>query len=273
MAVRKGPRVAVPFASTSQIELLHVEIRVERATVARWRDSLPMDCVAEICHVRAKPADPQLCFTPIRRCRLFRRRNEVSFGVMSLYRNVSDYWVVCADTNIRIMNATQVKHQDVPGRSRRQGARARVERSNRRRPAASRRFGPASSVRTHPLHRREARVDARVPGACASDHAFDGKRRERCALMSMKPAVPALRRLKSPPFVSARGHPKRRPLRSRWENGSLASKSSVTWGMCMKMGSWWVHLRMCLECGHVGCCDSSPNKHATKHFHATGHPI
>ncbi len=42
---------------------------------------------------------------------------------------------------------------------------------------------------------------------------------------------------------------------------------------CLKMGSTWVHLRECLECGHVGCCDSSINKHATKHFHATKHPI
>ena len=42
---------------------------------------------------------------------------------------------------------------------------------------------------------------------------------------------------------------------------------------CLKMGDTWVHLRLCLECGHVGCCDSSPNKHATKHFHATAHPI
>jgi uncharacterized UBP type Zn finger protein len=42
---------------------------------------------------------------------------------------------------------------------------------------------------------------------------------------------------------------------------------------CLKIGSTWVHLRMCLECGHVGCCDSSPNKHATKHFHKTKHPI
>ena len=42
---------------------------------------------------------------------------------------------------------------------------------------------------------------------------------------------------------------------------------------CLKMGSSWVHLRLCLTCGHVGCCDSSPNRHATKHFHATAHPI
>ncbi|MGH9431569.1 MAG: UBP-type zinc finger domain-containing protein [Terriglobia bacterium] len=42
---------------------------------------------------------------------------------------------------------------------------------------------------------------------------------------------------------------------------------------CMKSGDSWVHLRMCLTCGHVGCCDSSKNKHATKHFHATQHAI
>lgn len=42
---------------------------------------------------------------------------------------------------------------------------------------------------------------------------------------------------------------------------------------CLKTGSWWVHLRICRICGYVGCCDQSPNKHATKHFHMTGHPI
>jgi uncharacterized UBP type Zn finger protein len=42
---------------------------------------------------------------------------------------------------------------------------------------------------------------------------------------------------------------------------------------CLKTGSRWVHLRICLVCGHVGCCDSSPNRHATKHFRATGHPL
>jgi uncharacterized UBP type Zn finger protein len=42
---------------------------------------------------------------------------------------------------------------------------------------------------------------------------------------------------------------------------------------CLKMGSRWVHLRLCLMCGHVGCCDSSPNQHATRHFHETGHPV
>jgi uncharacterized UBP type Zn finger protein len=42
---------------------------------------------------------------------------------------------------------------------------------------------------------------------------------------------------------------------------------------CMKVGDSWVHLRKCLICGHVGCCDQSPNRHATRHFHATGHPV
>jgi len=42
---------------------------------------------------------------------------------------------------------------------------------------------------------------------------------------------------------------------------------------CEKTGGSWVHLRMCMTCGHVGCCDSSKGKHATKHFHRTEHAI
>jgi uncharacterized UBP type Zn finger protein len=42
---------------------------------------------------------------------------------------------------------------------------------------------------------------------------------------------------------------------------------------CLKTGSPWVHLRACLSCGHVGCCDSSPGRHATRHFHLTTHPL
>jgi len=42
---------------------------------------------------------------------------------------------------------------------------------------------------------------------------------------------------------------------------------------CLKNGTTWVHLRICLICGHVGCCDSSPHRHATRHFMQTGHPI
>jgi uncharacterized UBP type Zn finger protein len=40
---------------------------------------------------------------------------------------------------------------------------------------------------------------------------------------------------------------------------------------CLKTGDSWVHLRMCLICGHVGCCDSSPNRHARRHHEQTGH--
>ncbi len=42
---------------------------------------------------------------------------------------------------------------------------------------------------------------------------------------------------------------------------------------CLKTGEPWLHLRICLECGKVGCCDDSPNRHATAHSHASGHPI
>lgn len=42
---------------------------------------------------------------------------------------------------------------------------------------------------------------------------------------------------------------------------------------CLEMGDTWVHLRLCMSCGHVGCCDSSRNKHATKHFGSSQHPI
>lgn len=42
---------------------------------------------------------------------------------------------------------------------------------------------------------------------------------------------------------------------------------------CLKTGGQWVHLRLCLSCGHVGCCDQSLGKHATKHYHRSHHPI
>jgi len=42
---------------------------------------------------------------------------------------------------------------------------------------------------------------------------------------------------------------------------------------CLRDGTSWLHLRLCLACGHVGCCDSSPARHATAHFHATNHPV
>jgi uncharacterized UBP type Zn finger protein len=42
---------------------------------------------------------------------------------------------------------------------------------------------------------------------------------------------------------------------------------------CLRIGSKWLHLRVCLACGHVGCCDNSPNRHATSHYHETSHPL
>jgi hypothetical protein len=42
---------------------------------------------------------------------------------------------------------------------------------------------------------------------------------------------------------------------------------------CLREGTRWVHLRECLECGHVGCCDNSPATHATKHWHSSGHAL
>jgi hypothetical protein len=42
---------------------------------------------------------------------------------------------------------------------------------------------------------------------------------------------------------------------------------------CDAAGGWWVHLRRCTQCGHIGCCDSSPSQHATAHAAATGHPV
>ena len=42
---------------------------------------------------------------------------------------------------------------------------------------------------------------------------------------------------------------------------------------CLKIGGWWVHLRLCTTCGHIACCDNSPNRHATAHSNETGHPV
>jgi uncharacterized UBP type Zn finger protein len=42
---------------------------------------------------------------------------------------------------------------------------------------------------------------------------------------------------------------------------------------CLKINSRWMHLRMCTSCGKIGCCDNSPNRHATAHFHESGHPL
>jgi len=54
---------------------------------------------------------------------------------------------------------------------------------------------------------------------------------------------------------------------------SIAPRTPDGCEECLAAGDTWVHLRLCLTCGHVGCCDSSKNKHARKHFEAAGHPI
>ena len=53
----------------------------------------------------------------------------------------------------------------------------------------------------------------------------------------------------------------------------LVTPSSQGCEECLRVGDEWVHLRMCLTCGHVGCCDSSKNRHARRHFHTTSHPL
>jgi len=58
---------------------------------------------------------------------------------------------------------------------------------------------------------------------------------------------------------------------ARRDHGVTPSAHGCT--ECMRAGTPWVHLRLCLTCGHVGCCDDSPNRHATKHHHATQHPV
>lgn len=58
------------------------------------------------------------------------------------------------------------------------------------------------------------------------------------------------------------------------EAGAVEPQSTEGCQDCLESGRRdWVHLRLCLTCGRVGCCDSSPAKHATAHFHETGHPV
>ena len=56
-------------------------------------------------------------------------------------------------------------------------------------------------------------------------------------------------------------------------NNNVTPKTPNGCEECLKMGDRWLHLRLCVTCGHVGCCEDSKNKHATKHFHSTNHPI
>jgi uncharacterized UBP type Zn finger protein len=57
------------------------------------------------------------------------------------------------------------------------------------------------------------------------------------------------------------------------EAGSPEPQTTEGCQDCLANGWTWVHLRLCLTCGKVGCCDSSPHKHATEHYHEVGHPV
>jgi hypothetical protein len=63
-------------------------------------------------------------------------------------------------------------------------------------------------------------------------------------------------------------------MKSERDGINPAAKPSGTGCVeCFALDAWWLHLRRCAECGHIGCCDTSPNQHASKHNAATGHPI
>ncbi len=79
-----------------------------------------------------------------------------------------------------------------------------------------------------------------------------------------------------PRRVRRKPHAGRVPLNDRCEHFALATVFDTTsreCEECVAAGSGWVHLRLCMTCGHVGCCDSSPLKHATAHYRATHDPI
>jgi hypothetical protein len=64
------------------------------------------------------------------------------------------------------------------------------------------------------------------------------------------------------------------PMKSERDGINPAAKPSGTGcAECLAAGGWWLHLRRCAQCGHIGCCDSSPNQHASKHSAAAAHPI
>ncbi len=60
---------------------------------------------------------------------------------------------------------------------------------------------------------------------------------------------------------------------SKLDRGDAKTAKSQGCEECLKEGTKWVQLRLCLTCGHVGCCDSSIGRHATKHFESTQHPV
>jgi hypothetical protein len=63
------------------------------------------------------------------------------------------------------------------------------------------------------------------------------------------------------------------PSCSHLDRAAEVSPSADGCEECLRQGGEWVHLRLCMSCGHVGCCDSSPGRHATAHFGGSGHPL
>lgn len=66
---------------------------------------------------------------------------------------------------------------------------------------------------------------------------------------------------------------RRRALCEHFEQIQEVTPTTSGCKECLEMGDTWVHLRLCMTCGQVGCCDESKNKHATRHYHTTGHPV
>ena len=62
-------------------------------------------------------------------------------------------------------------------------------------------------------------------------------------------------------------------LKNLTEANFTSPRAPIACEECLKEGTQWVALRQCMTCGHVGCCDSSPGRHATRHFHETRHPV
>ena len=62
-------------------------------------------------------------------------------------------------------------------------------------------------------------------------------------------------------------------MRPRLDFPAIETVADPECGDCLREGTAWVALRQCLECGNVGCCDSSPRRHATAHFHEYQHPV
>lgn len=63
------------------------------------------------------------------------------------------------------------------------------------------------------------------------------------------------------------------PNCQHFDSGSEVAPPLGVCTSCVEIGSTWYHLRQCLNCGGTSCCDNSPNRHATAHFHETGHPM